>query len=316
MLIDMLWSLTYMSDVPVSGDPVTHDARAAAVLNSGVVGKLIECLGRLPAMQTPALRVLGNISTTNDLNTQAVIDAGILTCLPMLLRAPKVSLQKESAWVISNLLAGTFCQIQVRLPHTARFSAWSGHVVVKLSLVLCSGVLVRGLVVVLVLGLNSHSRNVPSLLPQAVIDSGVVPILVDMYKNATADAQMEILWALVNGVDDGSYRQMRQLVSMGVLGVFLHALRSGREKLILAVLRGLISIVDSSVWERGEAWAGQGDELVLLSEAGILAEVDAVDAHESAGAFARCGSRCRIGVLVEHSLLPQRFARRSSGFEG
>lgn len=62
--------------------------------------------------QTPALRSIGNIVSGSDLQTQAVIDAGVLNVLPQLMRHPKASVQKEAVWALSNIAAGPCKQIQ------------------------------------------------------------------------------------------------------------------------------------------------------------------------------------------------------------
>lgn len=62
--------------------------------------------------QTPALRSIGNIVSGSDLQTQAVIDAGVLNVLPQLMRHPKASVQKEAVWALSNVAAGPCKQIQ------------------------------------------------------------------------------------------------------------------------------------------------------------------------------------------------------------
>lgn len=50
--------------------------------------------------------------TGNPLQTQAVIDAGILPYLAKLIFHEKRSIRKESCWVISNIAAGTQQQIK------------------------------------------------------------------------------------------------------------------------------------------------------------------------------------------------------------
>lgn len=47
-----------------------------------------------------------------DLQTQIVIDAGVLNVLPQLMRHPKASVQKEAVWALSNIAAGPCKQIQ------------------------------------------------------------------------------------------------------------------------------------------------------------------------------------------------------------
>lgn len=60
-----------------------------------------------------ALRALGNIVTGDDLQTQVVLNCGILSCLNLLLNSSKESVRKEACWTISNITAGNKTQIQV-----------------------------------------------------------------------------------------------------------------------------------------------------------------------------------------------------------
>lgn len=61
---------------------------------------------------TPALRAVGNIVTGNDTQTDAIISAGGLQYLGLLLQHHRVNIVKEAAWTISNITAGTMEQIQ------------------------------------------------------------------------------------------------------------------------------------------------------------------------------------------------------------
>lgn len=74
--------------------------------------EIISYLSDLPELKTPALRSIGNIVSGSDLQTQAVIDAGVLNTLPQLMRHSKASVQKEAAWALSNIAAGPCKQIQ------------------------------------------------------------------------------------------------------------------------------------------------------------------------------------------------------------
>ena len=64
------------------------------------------------AVQTPALRSVGNIVTGDDNQTQVMIAAGILPALGSLLSSPKETIRKETCWTISNITAGNTQQIQ------------------------------------------------------------------------------------------------------------------------------------------------------------------------------------------------------------
>ncbi len=58
------------------------------------------------------MKIIGNIVTGNPLQTQAVIDAGVLPYLAKLIFHEKRSIRKETCWVISNIAAGTQQQIK------------------------------------------------------------------------------------------------------------------------------------------------------------------------------------------------------------
>ena len=73
---------------------------------------------------TPALRTAGNIVTGTDAQTETMLQLGLLNVFPKLLRHPKANIvkvswflnfylkvNKEAAWTLSNITAGTVNQI-------------------------------------------------------------------------------------------------------------------------------------------------------------------------------------------------------------
>lgn len=105
ILIDACWAISYLSDG--SNDKIQ------AVIESGVCRRLVDLLMHSStAVQTPALRSVGNIVTGDDLQTQVVIASGALPALLALLSSPKDGIRKEACWTISNVTAGSPPQIQ------------------------------------------------------------------------------------------------------------------------------------------------------------------------------------------------------------
>jgi hypothetical protein len=105
VLTDACWALSYLSDG--SNDKIQ------AVIEAGVARRMVDLLMHpQAAVQTPALRTVGNIVTGDDLQTQIVINVGALPCLLALLSSAKKGIRKEACWAISNMTAGNRSQIE------------------------------------------------------------------------------------------------------------------------------------------------------------------------------------------------------------
>eukprot|EP01094_Clydonella_sp_ATCC50884_P018178 TRINITY_DN3314_c0_g1_i1.p1 TRINITY_DN3314_c0_g1~~TRINITY_DN3314_c0_g1_i1.p1 ORF type:complete len:532 (+),score=243.82 TRINITY_DN3314_c0_g1_i1:62-1657(+) len=106
ILIDACWALSYLSD----GDNI----KIQAVMEAEVGLRVVELLLHPSVgVQTPALRVVGNIVTGDDLQTQCMINFQVLPRLKtLLLTSTKKGIRKEACWTISNITAGTAEQIE------------------------------------------------------------------------------------------------------------------------------------------------------------------------------------------------------------
>ncbi|KAL0229231.1 hypothetical protein GEMRC1_013850 [Eukaryota sp. GEM-RC1] len=104
---DAMWAFVYLSD---SDEP--EDIQR--VIDSGVLPKLIEMLSiDNAAIQTPALRALGNVLTGNDRQSDAVLSLGLLPALKNIIVNGRPALQREAIWALSNVTAGSAQQINL-----------------------------------------------------------------------------------------------------------------------------------------------------------------------------------------------------------
>lgn len=105
VMVDACWAIAYLSGGSVQ--------RIQRVIEAGVVLRMVELLSHpSPLLASPVLRVLGNICTGNELQTQVVIAQGALPSIAACLAAGSPELAKEAAWALSNIAAGSWRQVQ------------------------------------------------------------------------------------------------------------------------------------------------------------------------------------------------------------
>ena len=111
-LTDACWAVSYLSD--------GHNDRIQCIIEHFDLRKFVQLIQHPSnGIVTPALRVIGNIVTGNDVQTQSMLDLDVLKHLKVLLSSPKETIRKEACWTISNITAGNVSQIQV-LKHVSK----------------------------------------------------------------------------------------------------------------------------------------------------------------------------------------------------
>ncbi|VDO51713.1 unnamed protein product, partial [Schistosoma margrebowiei] len=106
VIVDTAWALSYASDAV---NEFIDD-----IIGSGCVPLLLRLLANLIS---PSLRAIGNLVIGTDEQTQAILDAGLLTYIPALLNNEKSTVVKEACWVVSNITAGSVDQIDMVISH-------------------------------------------------------------------------------------------------------------------------------------------------------------------------------------------------------
>ena len=110
-------SLTLAGQFPYHSDD-TND-KIQAVFESAVCRTLVDPLMHSStSVQTPALRSVGSIFTTDNLQTQVVIASSALPTFLSLLSSTKEGIRKEACWTIWNITAGSPHQSPSRSPWT------------------------------------------------------------------------------------------------------------------------------------------------------------------------------------------------------
>mmetsp|Transcript_47247 Transcript_47247/g.85099 ORF Transcript_47247/g.85099 Transcript_47247/m.85099 type:complete len:652 (-) Transcript_47247:214-2169(-) len=99
ILCDAAWAIGYICDGP--------DNRVDAVVKAGMCRRLVELLQDPPSTRvlTPVLRAVGNVASGTAEHTQLLMDFSLFKACHQLLAHEKLSVRKETYWMISNILA-------------------------------------------------------------------------------------------------------------------------------------------------------------------------------------------------------------------
>jgi importin subunit alpha-6/7 len=156
-----------------------------------------------------ALRAVGNIVTGDDVQTQTVLNSGVLEPLKLLLTRPDVkeAIRKEACWTLSNITAGNRQQIQV-------ISTWNLFSCQTIGSLDTKWVFFFFSFFFLFFSFFSlFCKPVCEALIifflQFVIDAGIIPILIDILANADFKTRKEAAWAITNALSGGTPEQIQ-----------------------------------------------------------------------------------------------------------
>ncbi|CAD8066995.1 unnamed protein product [Paramecium primaurelia] len=104
ILNDACWGLSYLSHE----DSIMH-----IIIQEQITQKLVVLLQKENhSIVIPALRILGNILTGNEEQTNVVLNCGVLQVFQNLLQNKKRTLRQEVCWSLSNIAAGSSGQVK------------------------------------------------------------------------------------------------------------------------------------------------------------------------------------------------------------
>ncbi|CAK59170.1 unnamed protein product (macronuclear) [Paramecium tetraurelia] len=104
LLIDACWGLSYLSE---------QENHIDTLIGFGIVDKLALLLqSEKQSLVIPALRIIGNILTGNEEQTNHVLNTGVLSKFEILLKHKNKAIRREICWSLSNIAAGTAAQVK------------------------------------------------------------------------------------------------------------------------------------------------------------------------------------------------------------
>eukprot|EP01083_Nonionella_stella_P181133 647845_1 len=99
ILQDTLWAFSYLA-----ANPDHEQELIFGMMTNGSLNHIVCLLGHESAhIRHPALRIIGNVITGEDYQTQHLINCGVLKKLRYLMLSDKAPIRREACWTVSNI---------------------------------------------------------------------------------------------------------------------------------------------------------------------------------------------------------------------
>ncbi|GIX82668.1 importin subunit alpha-3 [Caerostris darwini] len=238
ILVDTVWALSYLTD--------GGNDQIQMVIDSAVVPTLVPLLSHKEVkVQTAALRAVGNIVTGTDEQTQVVLNCDALSHFPALLTHTKEKINKKRVFMRKSKRRSAVKQ-----------DAWK-----------------RGMICEAVWFLSNITAGNQQQV-QAVIDAGLIPMIIHHLNKGEFQVQKEASWAISNLTISGTKNQVTYLVSQKVIPPLCNLLTVRDAQVIQVVLDGLSNILKLS----GPNFYAVASE---IEECGGLDKIEALQNHEN-----------------------------------
>lgn len=106
-LNELLWAFTYLSNEG-GAEFEDHLATINHIMGTGITSKIVQLIksDRPTILKSPLIRIMKNFVAGSDNQTESVLDAGFLDCVPILLSSKSPSIQWDTYFALSNIAAG------------------------------------------------------------------------------------------------------------------------------------------------------------------------------------------------------------------
>jgi len=178
IILDVLWSVSFISEI--------NSKSVEDLINSNLIQNIVN--EKFPLMKTkqnlmvPFLRTLGNIVSGDEASTWFMINLGILDQLVPFLEYSVLSIRKETAFIFSNIAAGSAMQVTavVNIP----------NILEKIQMILTNDdIKVKTECVWIIMNLLSHKLSgVGEKLSQT---NGLMEVFLKIYKDFDHSAEIQ-----------------------------------------------------------------------------------------------------------------------------